>query len=63
MFEISKYEKDIEESIQIILRTAKGERVMRPDFGCGIHEYVFETINTSTMSRIESTLREALTQT
>ena len=39
--EMSKYEDNIRESIRIILGTAKGERQMRPDFGCGIHELVF----------------------
>ncbi len=61
-FTISKYENDIEESIRIILGTSKGERVMRPDFGCGIHEYVFETINVATLNRIESSIRDALTR-
>ena len=35
----------IKEAIWIILSTSKGERVMRPDFGCGIHDYVFSAIN------------------
>lgn len=39
--ELSTYEENIKESIRIILGTAKGERQMRPDFGCGIHELVF----------------------
>jgi phage baseplate assembly protein W len=58
---VSRYEEDIEESIRIILGTAKGERVMRPDFGCGIHELVFAPINTTTVSQVENTVREALT--
>ena len=58
----SKYEEDIKEAIIIILSTAKGERVMRPDFGCGINGMVFQTINMSTLSLIEMTVREALTQ-
>jgi phage baseplate assembly protein W len=37
----SRHEQDIEEAIWILLGTAKGERVMQPDFGCGIHEHVF----------------------
>ena len=43
---------DIEQSIRIILGTAKGERVMRPEFGCGIHEYVFETIDATTLTLV-----------
>lgn len=60
--ETSSYEDDIKESIWIILSTSKGERVMRPDFGCGIYEHVFGVINTSTMGMIESSVREALIQ-
>ena len=39
--DMSVYDDNIRESIRIILGTAKGERQMRPDFGCGIHELVF----------------------
>jgi len=56
-----KYEEDIREAIRIILGTAKGERVMHPNFGCGIHDMVFQTINTATYSLVEMTVREALT--
>ena len=45
---ISQHEKKIEESIFIILGTAKGERVMRPEFGCEIHDQVFSVIDTTT---------------
>ena len=57
---LSEYEADIQQSIWIILSTAKGERVMRPDFGCGIHDLVFEVINTTTLTDIEEKVREAL---
>ena len=59
--ELSEYEQDIREAIWIILSTAKGERVMRPDFGCGIHDYVFTSVNTANIALIESSVREALT--
>jgi phage baseplate assembly protein W len=59
---LSRYEEDIREAILIILSTAKGERVMHPDFGCGIHDMVFQTLNTATLSLIEMTVREALIQ-
>ncbi len=58
--EVSKYEQDIREAIWIILGTAKGERVMRPDFGCGIHDLVFAPINTTTISTVETNVREGL---
>jgi uncharacterized protein len=41
-FERAQYEESVRQSIWIILGTAKGERVMRPDFGCGIYDLVFE---------------------
>ena len=58
---MSEHDEDIKESIWIILSTSKGERVMRPDFGCGIYEFVFATINTTTIGLIEASVREALT--
>jgi Bacteriophage baseplate protein W len=58
---MSEYEVDIKEAIWIILGTAKGERVMRPDFGCGIHDFVFAPINTATVNLVENAVREALT--
>ena len=44
----SGYEKSIRESIMTILGTAMGERVMRPDFGCGIHDLAFSVNDVST---------------
>lgn len=56
----SEYEKDIEESIYIILGTSKGERVMRPDFGCGIHDFVFSQADEFTIQSIKYHVEEAL---
>jgi phage baseplate assembly protein W len=56
----AEYEEDIRQSIRIILETAPGERVMRPNFGCGIHEMVFAAIDTTTLQRIRSEVEEAL---
>ncbi len=56
----SEYEESIEESIKIILSTAKGERLMRPDFGCGLPELVFSGNNTSTASLAIFYVEEAL---
>ena len=58
---MSEYEDDIREAIWIILGTAKGERVMHPEFGCGIHDMIFQTANIATFSFIENAVREALT--
>lgn len=53
-------EDDIEQSIRIILGTARGERVMRPEFGCGVHERVFASLDTATRTLVEDDVREAL---
>jgi phage baseplate assembly protein W len=56
----SRYEVDIRESIRIILGTSRGERVMRPDFGCGIHDLVFDVIDIALLTRIETEVRESI---
>ncbi|WP_416978244.1 GPW/gp25 family protein [Streptomyces sp. T028] len=52
----------IRQSIRMILGTAPGERVMRPDFGCGIHDAVFDTNDATTAGRVSRSVREALTR-
>jgi len=56
----ARYEQRIEESIYLILTTAKRERVMLPDFGCGIHDLVFAPNNTLTRSAVVQNVRQAL---
>lgn len=53
-------EDDIGQSIRIILGTAKGERVMRPDFGCGIHNLVHGAIDMAMIAQIRRDVTEAL---
>ncbi len=57
---LSRYENDIEESIRIILGTAKGERRMRPEFGCRIHELIFAPNNATTSGLVRQYVEEAL---
>jgi phage baseplate assembly protein W len=57
---MSQFEENIEESILIILGTALGERVMRPDFGCGIHDLVFAPNNSNTHGLCIYHVKEAL---
>jgi phage baseplate assembly protein W len=59
---LSQHEQDIEEAIWIILATAKGERVMEPDFGCGIHEYVFAPNDPGTRNSIAYEVQKALAE-
>ena len=60
MFKTSQYEEDIREAIWIILSTSKGERTMRPDFGCSIHDFVFASINASVIELIKQSISDAL---
>ena len=53
-------EQDIDQAIEIILSTAPGERPMRPEFGCGVHDFVFDTIDAATVGRLETEIRSAL---
>lgn len=53
-------EREIDQAIRIILGTARGERPMRPEFGCRIHEHVFGSANAATAGQIAYDVREAL---
>jgi phage baseplate assembly protein W len=55
-----EYEDDVRQSISIILETARGERLMRPNFGCGIHDLVFTALDGTMLQRIRSEVEEAL---
>jgi phage baseplate assembly protein W len=57
---LARYEQRIEESIYLILSTAKGERVMLPNFGCGIHDLVFAPNNPVTLGVVTQNVRQAL---
>jgi phage baseplate assembly protein W len=53
-------DEDVREAIAVILGTAPGERPMRPEFGCGIHDYVFEAVDAFLIGRLEQEVRIAL---
>lgn len=53
-------DESIREAIWIILATAPGERMMRPDFGCGIHDLVFAVNDISARTRVAEAVRHAL---
>jgi len=52
--------REVEESIRLILGTAPGERPMRPEFGCGIHDFVFAPLSASTIGRIREEVRQSI---
>jgi Bacteriophage baseplate protein W len=54
------HEREIEESIRLILGTAFGERPMRPDYGCAIHDYIFAGVDTEIAGRIALAVRQSL---
>jgi hypothetical protein len=57
---LAEYEESVRQSIWIILGTAKGERMMRPDFGCGIYDLVFEMNTAATAGKVSQAVENAL---
>jgi phage baseplate assembly protein W len=53
---------NIDGSIRVILSTAPGERLMRPQFGCRIWDLLFEPVNSNTLGLMDQAVREALSQ-
>ena len=53
-------DQEIAEAIRLVLGTAPGERPMRPEFGCGIHDYVFAPGDGATAGQIAFEVRSAL---
>jgi phage baseplate assembly protein W len=53
-------EESVRQSLWMILNTSPGERVMRPDFGCGLHELIFDPNTSGTAGQVISAVREAL---
>lgn len=57
---LARQERDIEEAVQMILLTPKGQRVMRPDFGCQIHDLTFSPNDATTAGLAAYYVKEAL---
>jgi len=53
-------EKDIEQSLHILLTTSLQERVMQSDYGCSLKDYVFENINQGLITAIKNTISDAI---
>jgi uncharacterized protein len=53
-------DREIQQSLRLILGTAPGERPMRPEFGCRIHEHVFGPANAATAGQAAHDVREAI---
>src|SRR5262245_35210825 len=57
---LSRGEDDIGQAIALILGTAPGEREMRPEFGCAVHDLVFDPIDALRIGKLEIAIRNAL---
>jgi phage baseplate assembly protein W len=58
--ELVSHDEDIQQSLNIILSTTPGERLLHPGFGCDIKKMVFETINESVITRIKDAIERAI---
>jgi len=52
--------EDIEQAIALILGTAPGERPMRPEFGCAVHDVVFDTVDAAIVGKVQTAVHQAL---
>ena len=57
---LARGEEDIDQAIGLILGTAPGERPMRPEFGCQVHDFIFDTLDAATVGKMEAAIRSAL---
>ena len=53
-------EEDIRQSLHILLSTSLGERVMQPDYGCNLQDYVFESLNSTTIGYIKERVANSI---
>jgi uncharacterized protein len=58
--DMAQYEEDVREAVLIVLLTNPGERIMRPTFGAGLNDFLFEPINSTTMATIQQRVEDSL---
>lgn len=58
--EMTERAEDIKRSLEVLLTTAVGERVMQPKYGCNMDELLFEALDTGTKTLIEDKIRTAI---
>jgi phage baseplate assembly protein W len=61
-FALAEGEDDVDQAIRLILGTAPGERPMRPEYGCAIHDMIFDSIDASLAGRVAIEVRASLTR-
>ena len=57
---MTSQEEDIAEAVRIILFTGKGERVMQPEFGCGIRRFAFSDLGAIALRSMQQEILDAL---
>jgi phage baseplate assembly protein W len=57
---LAEGEDDIAQAVELILGTTPGERTMRPEFGCDVHSFAFDTIDAAMIGRVDLAIRTAL---
>ncbi|PQQ38141.1 GPW/gp25 family protein [Photorhabdus laumondii] len=50
----------VRQSMKVLFLTEPGERIMREDYGCGLHDYLFENISDELMARIQTRIEERI---
>jgi len=58
--ELVSNEEDIRQSLNILLSTTLGERVMQPRYGCDLTSYVFEALNSSVIGYLKDRVKNAI---
>ncbi len=53
-------EEDIRQSLHILLSTSQGERVMQPDYGCNLNDYIFDGLNSTTIGYIKERVANSI---
>jgi phage baseplate assembly protein W len=61
-FALSGGDEDVAESIRLILATSPGERPLRPEFGCPVHELIFDTVDAALAARVGALVEASLTR-
>lgn len=59
---LSGARQDLDGALRMILETAPGERVMRPEFGCRIWDYMFDSTDANTLGLMAQAVRDAVAQ-
>ena len=60
--EMTEPKEDIRQSIRILLSTTRGERLLHPDYGCNLTQFMFEPLNYELVQRIKQEVYTSITK-